>query len=283
MHALICIVLLSLNVDCEIAVVLRPGDKYIHLDMANSSAAYIFTQTREADQAAISYIREEWKRMPRILKAWDKANSTLERNCVIPRGLRREHLVAIRAYTHPSALFKAFNAATRQYGVSDDIYEQNFTFKSFHYLLSVALDKLKGKRFQTYRGSENAFWARKGKSVRFGQFASSSLDLMVAKRFMKNVRGENTLFEIKTKLGVNVSQYSTIKDEDEVIIPPTEVFNVKYKPCTQKHGNKKWVKIGLQAVGCQGIVVTVEKTRKGSLRVRRGRGKCPSYCKCSLG
>ncbi|XP_048381431.1 NAD(P)(+)--arginine ADP-ribosyltransferase 2-like [Stegostoma tigrinum] len=180
-------------------------------------------------------------------------------------------------------MWTEFNAATRKYGVSDEIYERNFAFKSFHYLFSVALDKLKGKKLQTYRGSEKTFWAREGKSVRFGQFASSSLDLMVAKRFMKNIQGENTLFEIKTKLGVSVSQYSYIKNEDEVIIPPTEVFNVKYKRCSEEPGNKKWVTFGLQAVGCQGIAVTVEKTNEGSLKVRRGRGKCPSYCKCSLG
>ncbi|RXN35642.1 erythroblast NAD(P)(+)--arginine ADP-ribosyltransferase-like protein [Labeo rohita] len=59
------------------------------------------------------------------------------------------------------------------------------------------------------------------KEVRFGQFASSSLDRKKTKRF-----GTKSCFEIHTCEGADVSKYSKLPREKEVLIPPYETFKV---------------------------------------------------------
>uniref|UniRef100_UPI00398E61DD NAD(P)(+)--arginine ADP-ribosyltransferase 2-like n=1 Tax=Pristiophorus japonicus TaxID=55135 RepID=UPI00398E61DD len=194
----------------------------------------------------------------------------------MPRGLRREHVVAIRAYTKSSLSYCEFNAATRQYGANDAIYQEKFHFKSFHYLLSVALDKFKKKRLTTYRGSQELFIPAKEHYFRFGQFASSSLQDIEAKEFMKKFN-ENTLFKIVTKLGVRISQFSHLPAEHEVLIPPIEVFKVKHKPDWVEKHDRKWRKINLTANGCQGVTVNVQ-TRNGPASVTRSVA-CPSLAR----
>ncbi|XP_067864862.1 ecto-ADP-ribosyltransferase 5-like [Heterodontus francisci] len=279
MQLLVSIVHLYLYLQNQGTLALKHDDKGIKLDMAYNSAAYIFTQSPAADQAAIDYIRKEWAGRVEFLKVWDNANRSLARNCIIPRGLRKEHLMAIHAYTQESRLYQEFNAATRKYGRSDAIYQKSFHFKSFHYLLSVALDKLKKERQMTFRGVQLLFNATARDKVRLGQFSSTSMDQQVAMGFMKENSMDNTLFQIKTKWGVSISQFSKIRSQKEILIPPIEVFMVKNKPKWEKKGNKSWVEIKLHAKGCQGITVTVE-TRNGVLEVKRGKGMCPKHCLC---
>ncbi|XP_041029887.1 GPI-linked NAD(P)(+)--arginine ADP-ribosyltransferase 1-like [Carcharodon carcharias] len=255
------------------------GAKDTELDMAMHSAAYIFTQTPAADQAAIDYIRKEWANRNDFLRVWGEANKALGPNVTIPKGLRREHLMAIHAYTQNSTLHSEFNSAVSQCGGSDTIYQSKFHFKSFHYLLSVALSKLKTKRRKTFRGANELFNAKKGVKVRLGIFASTSLNQGIAKRFLKSK--SNTLFEIETKLGVLISNFSELEYEEEVLIPPIEVFKVKRKPVEEKDGQRGWRNIKLVVAGCQGITVTVQ-TENGAFEVRRGKGKCPRHCKCLL-
>ncbi|KAG1966965.1 NAD(P)(+)--arginine ADP-ribosyltransferase 2-like [Pimephales promelas] len=62
---------------------------------------------------------------------------------------------------------------------------------------------------------------QEGTEVRFGSFASSSLDRKVAQGF-----GTKSCFEIKTCKGVNVIKYSKYPEQKEVLIPPNETFKV---------------------------------------------------------
>ncbi|XP_043539107.1 NAD(P)(+)--arginine ADP-ribosyltransferase 2-like [Chiloscyllium plagiosum] len=176
----------------------------------------------------------------------------------MPAGLRREHLMAINAYTQESSLYEEFNAATRKYGASDTIYQTNFHFKSFHYLFSVALAKFQQKQHITFRGVRILFNATKGEDVRLGQFSSTSLMRSIAISFMNSRSDANTLFEIRTKLGVLIWEFSDMEHEEEVVIPPTEVFEVENMPEWEKQGSKKWIKIILASRGSKGIRMTVD-------------------------
>ncbi|XP_031466340.1 NAD(P)(+)--arginine ADP-ribosyltransferase 2-like [Phasianus colchicus] len=139
--------------------------------------------------------------------------------------LRREQAIAVLAYTAASPLYQQLNAATRQGGRSHQNYCFYFHFKTLHFLLTQALRSLRGFKpycYHVYRGVGSIrFTAQRGTAVRFGQFTSASLRKEVALKF-----GQVTFFVIKTCYGVPIKQFSFYPSEDEVLIPPYEVFEV---------------------------------------------------------
>ncbi|NXC38444.1 NARE ribosyltransferase, partial [Penelope pileata] len=143
-----------------------------------------------------------------------------------PPVLRREQATAMLAYTMEGDLYHQFNTATRVGGSSRQHYLHSFPFKTLHFLLSQALRTLRESQpqscHQVYRGVRGTrFTAQQGKSVRFGQFTSSSLHKKVAESF-----GQDTFFSVETCYGVPIKDFSTFPGEDEVLIPPFEHFNV---------------------------------------------------------
>ncbi|XP_009555798.2 GPI-linked NAD(P)(+)--arginine ADP-ribosyltransferase 1, partial [Cuculus canorus] len=144
----------------------------------------------------------------------------------VPPVLRPEHAVALLAYTKHGPLFRAFNAAVREDGRSHRHYLDNFRFKAFHFLLSEALRVLRGTRssrcHRVYRGVHGIrFTAQRHQRVRFGQFTSASLREESALAF-----GHDTVFSVETCYGVPIKDFSFYPEEDEVLIPPFEVFEV---------------------------------------------------------
>ncbi|KAL0154213.1 hypothetical protein M9458_050477 [Cirrhinus mrigala] len=84
------------------------------------------------------------------------------------------------------------------------------------------LKKTQKKCYLTFHGTKAEFKKLDlNKEVHFGQFASSSLDLKIAQRF-----GTKSCFEIHTCEGADVSKYSKLPYEKEVLIPPYEKFKV---------------------------------------------------------
>ncbi|KAM5318263.1 GPI-linked NAD(P)(+)--arginine ADP-ribosyltransferase 1 isoform 3-T3 [Glossophaga mutica] len=107
-----------------------------------------------------------------------------------PPGFRDEHGVALLAYTANSPLFKEFNAALREVGRTRTHYLQHFSFKTFHFLLTEALQLLgKAQRSprcrQVFRGVQGLRFrpAGPGATVRLGGFASASLQNAAAQNF----------------------------------------------------------------------------------------------------
>ncbi|OXB53218.1 hypothetical protein ASZ78_014775 [Callipepla squamata] len=147
-----------------------------------------------------------------------------------PRQLRQDQAIALLAYTASSQLYDQFNADTRSGACSHQHYLNSYHFKALHFLLSTALTDLRRSDpntcYHVYRGVRNVrFTAKEGTTVRFGQFASSSLQRNITKRF-----GNDTFFEIRTCLGAPIKNFSSIPCEDEVLIPPFELFEVtKFK------------------------------------------------------
>lgn len=145
-----------------------------------------------------------------------------------PPGFRDEHGVALLAYTANSPLFKEFNAALREAGRTRAHYLQHFSFKTFHFLLTEALQLL-GKAQsasrcrQVFRGVQGLRFrpAGPGATIRLGGFASASLKNATAQNF-----GKETFFGIWTCLGVPIRGYSFFPEEEEVLIPPFETFQV---------------------------------------------------------
>nr|KAF6342506.1 ADP-ribosyltransferase 1 [Pipistrellus kuhlii] len=145
-----------------------------------------------------------------------------------PPGFRDEHGVALLAYTANTPLHKEFNAALREAGCNRDHYLQHFSYKTFHFLLTEALQLLsKAQRppqcRQVFRGVQGLRFqpTGPGATVRLGSFSSASLNKATAQGF-----GKDTFFGIWTCLGVPIWNYSFFPGEEEVLIPPFETFQV---------------------------------------------------------
>ncbi|XP_061570933.1 NAD(P)(+)--arginine ADP-ribosyltransferase 2-like [Cololabis saira] len=129
------------------------------------------------------------------------------------------HFKALCAYT--AGAYDNLNHAVREGKPS---YKTSFGFHALHFLLSDAIRLLKINQrgcYTTFRRSRLLFIGERGQTMRFGSFASSSLN--------KELRhfGQRTCFEIRTCFGAHLKSYSEFDaDEDEVLIPPYEMFNI---------------------------------------------------------
>ncbi|XP_071437982.1 NAD(P)(+)--arginine ADP-ribosyltransferase 1-like [Pithys albifrons albifrons] len=141
---------------------------------------------------------------------------------------RREQAIALMAYTMAHRdLYREFNRAVREGGRSQQDYLNNFHFKVMHFLLTEALGDLRKDKshpgcLHVYRGTRGIrFSAKPGQIIRFGQFASTSLNREVAKEF-----GTDTFFELNTCHGAKIREFSFTPQQEEVLIPPFETFRV---------------------------------------------------------
>nr|XP_048285530.1 T-cell ecto-ADP-ribosyltransferase 2-like [Myodes glareolus] len=156
-------------------------------------------------------LKLEWERAG---QKWEKIKTRMS----YPKGFHDFHGTALVAYT--GDIHKDFNGAVREFKKNPG----NFHYRAFHYYLTRALQLLSNQNcYSVYRGTKDRFhYSGKG-SVRFGQFASSSLEKEVA---LKNFSGAaGTLYTINTCLGVYIKAFSYFPREEEVLIPAYEVYH----------------------------------------------------------
>ncbi|XP_034615723.1 ecto-ADP-ribosyltransferase 5-like [Trachemys scripta elegans] len=185
----------------------------------------------EMDKEAAKLIQLEMSSFSPIWKnAAEKWNS-VKTKISLPRGFKDEYGIAIVAYTdrrpYNSKTFPTeFNAAVREAGTSRAHYMDNFHFKAFHYYLTRALQLLRGKcdvmyKMTVYRGDSKKYEYQKYCDIRFGYFASSSINRTQAETF-----GTATFLTIHTCFGVNIQDMSYNPKQKEVLIPVHEIFRV---------------------------------------------------------
>ncbi|XP_076969830.1 ecto-ADP-ribosyltransferase 5 isoform X3 [Tamandua tetradactyla] len=190
--------------------------------------------SEEMEEKAASLLKEEMAHHALLRESWEAAQGAWEhrrRGLTLPPGFQAQHGVAILVYTNSSnTLFWELNQAVRTGGGSRELYMRHFPFKALHFYLTRALQLLQGSRGCSRKPGEVVFRGvgslrfepkRLGDSVRLGQFASSSLDEAVARRF-----GNATLFSLRTCFGAPIQALSVFPEEREVLIPPHEVFLV---------------------------------------------------------
>ncbi|NXC92418.1 NARE ribosyltransferase, partial [Cercotrichas coryphoeus] len=163
-----------------------------------------------------SLFAEVW---PEAVEEWQRLGSR-----VYPLS-NSAQAIALMAYTMDD-LYEEFNYQVRVAGRSPQEYRDNFHFKTLHFLLADALATLRVKQGQkcrcVFRGVKKyKFKANVGDIVRFGQFASTSLCEGKAKKF-----GTTTMFVVRTCYGAYIEEFSYFDDEEEVLIPPFEKFEV---------------------------------------------------------
>ncbi|XP_065279482.1 ecto-ADP-ribosyltransferase 5-like [Emys orbicularis] len=164
---------------------------------------------------------------------WNRVKTTITR----PSNFEDEYGIALVAYTDPTKYTKynkifstIFNDAVSGTNRSRAAYMASFQFKAFHYYLTRALQLLWketgekcGVMYKTtvYRGVNTTSKYTGQASIRFGYFASSSINRKVAESF-----GKATFFTIHTCFGVKIQDMSYNRSQEEVLIPPYEIFNV---------------------------------------------------------
>ncbi|KAF1498890.1 Erythroblast NAD(P)(+)--arginine ADP-ribosyltransferase, partial [Eudyptula minor novaehollandiae] len=204
--------------------------KEVALDMAPTSFDDQYRGcSRMMEEELVELNRTEFANNGVYAKAWTlAATEWRNRQGRVPRlrVLRPEQEVALLAYTLPDSLYEPFNAAAREAGRSRREYLGAFHFKALHFLLTRALHALQDTQprrcHHVYRGIQGIrFTARHGQSVRFGHFTSASLQKEVAQRF-----GQDTFFLVETCYGVPIWDFSFFPKEEEVLIPPFEIFEV---------------------------------------------------------
>ncbi|XP_030055682.1 GPI-linked NAD(P)(+)--arginine ADP-ribosyltransferase 1 [Microcaecilia unicolor] len=208
--------------------IFSPRDSTLDIALTSFDDQYVgCTDVMEAELAWLN--QTEYTTNRDYAEAWEAARSNWEgrkKNVPLPRGFKDEHAIAILAYTTNGPLHKVFNEAVREAGRSRGYYLKNFKFKTLHFLLTKALQILDKettpKCHRVYRGIRGIrFKSEEKKAIRFGQFASSSLSNANAQQF-----GNDTLFNIETCYGVNIKNFSFFPLEQEVLIPPFEMFKV---------------------------------------------------------
>ncbi|XP_019380598.1 PREDICTED: ecto-ADP-ribosyltransferase 5-like isoform X2 [Gavialis gangeticus] len=189
--------------------------------------------TEEMEEIAPALMEREMK-ISKILKTtWEKTESKWKKvkrkktvYATLPSDFKEEHGRAIIAYTD-NEFHKEFNEAVRTSGASPVAYNTSFHFKAFHYYLTRALQLLREEcevmySMPVYRGIRDVIFQSSGSGpIRFGHFASSSLEKDIAEAF-----GGDSFFTIHTCFGVNIVRFSHYKEEEEVLIPTHEIFSV---------------------------------------------------------
>lgn len=166
----------------------------------------------------------------KYLATWNAAKGHLAKLGPSLGNFNHFYGTVIMAYTIGDSLYRDFNTAVRGGGKSKYAYK-HFAFKDFYYFFNRALQAKKTVPacYEVFRGIKGIRFTVPGKVVRFGQFASSSKIKKIAQGF-----GEDTFFSIKTCLGVSISPISLRPYQQEVIIPPYEMFTVISRKKTAK-------------------------------------------------
>ncbi|XP_054696660.1 erythroblast NAD(P)(+)--arginine ADP-ribosyltransferase-like isoform X2 [Grus americana] len=203
--------------------------KKVALDMAPSSFDDQYQGcSRMMEEELEELNRTEFTNNRVYKEAWSQATAEWRRRWGrVPQrqAVRPDQQVALLAYTLQGPLHREFNAAVRVAGHSREEYLNTFHFKVLHFLLSEALRILRDTRPQkchnVYRGVDIRFTARQRQSIRFGQFTSTSLRNDSTQHF-----GQDTFFSVETCYGVLIRNFSFFPMEEEVLIPPFEIFEV---------------------------------------------------------
>ncbi|KAM4908007.1 NAD(P)(+)--arginine ADP-ribosyltransferase 2-like [Sylvia borin] len=201
--------------------------KVVPLDMAKNSFDDQYRGCGPAMTAALPALsRTEFQKNPLFARVWTKAKAEWRK-----RGSRvfplasPDQAIAVMAYSRKD-IYQQFNAAVRVAGHSPQEYRNNFHFKTFHFLLTQALVTLRHSQNaqcrRVFRGVRDTYFkVRRGQRVRFGQFTSTSLRTEIAQKF-----GTDTIFQVHTCHGVDIRGFSMYPQEEEVLIPPYETFEV---------------------------------------------------------
>ncbi|KAL9868243.1 erythroblast NAD(P)(+)--arginine ADP-ribosyltransferase-like isoform 1-T2 [Geothlypis trichas] len=200
------------------------GIEEVTLDMAQDSFDDQYRGCGPVMKAALpAFNCCEFQQNKEFAEVWVKAAAKWQRRGPPKSPLSPDQATAIMAFTMTDP--RTFNDALRVVGRSRQEYRDNFHFKTLHFLLTDALatlrDAQKGQCRETFqRACDTRYKAQRGDTVRFGQFMKTFPSKPIDK-----CPGE-TMLEVHTCHGVEITPFSEHLDPKIVLIPPFETFKV---------------------------------------------------------
>ncbi|KAJ0055707.1 hypothetical protein NL108_009955 [Boleophthalmus pectinirostris] len=202
-----------------------PSPRTFNLSMMNQCIDDMFDNCKEKmeEQVQKVYFPREIKN-EEFKAAWEKSETCSIRKL---QNLQRmysqltiNHTRALCVYTEEEPnIYRPLNAALRNGAANYST--SNFQYHALYFWITTALQILKPDQsiVQTYRKTGDVYNGQVNQTIRFGHFASSSLNSSL------DDFGSETCFHIKTRLGANIDKYSEFAEE-EVLIPPYEKFKI---------------------------------------------------------
>lgn len=169
-------------------------------------------------------LEDELQQSKGFERAW---NENIQCSKMIQGGIK-EHTAALEAYVNGDMFIQTFNDAVETKGVNVSIYKNDFSFKSFHFLLMDAMRLLNPKKTcQTvfFLPQVNQMYeAERGSRVRLGRFAK------VYPSYDALLDAEDTFeqaFNITSCFLVDLKKNICNQHEDMMLLSPAEVFTVE--------------------------------------------------------
>uniref|UniRef100_A0A8C3SI70 NAD(P)(+)--arginine ADP-ribosyltransferase n=1 Tax=Chelydra serpentina TaxID=8475 RepID=A0A8C3SI70_CHESE len=202
------------------------------LTLASSSVDDLYRGCESAMRHHLpSLMQKELAKTKTFSLAWAKAKKEWMRKTntySFPNTMKAFCSVAVLAYTLENPpLYKDFNTATRT-GWTGHLAYASYPFKALHFLLTQAPREIWGIKpscATVYRGTHMKFSINK--LFRFGQFTSTSKSSKAAAKF-----GRKTFFVLVSCTGYVLRGLSQFPGEQEVLVPPSEMFQVTKKKHT---------------------------------------------------
>nr|XP_019939576.1 PREDICTED: ecto-ADP-ribosyltransferase 5-like [Paralichthys olivaceus] len=226
LHLLLCWMLLVASKTITI-ITLQDAILSIPLNMSPDSVDDMYSGCRSRMERIVNtkYFEKENKGI--FADVWEKANecATVKFRAKNNKygALTKNHIQAICVFTsNYEKFYMTFNDAVR---TNRAIYGTSFPFHFLHFWLTTAVQIL-GERTgckTTYRRTTAVFTGEVKQKIRFGSFSSTS-----ASPNLKGF-GNKTCFQIRTCYGAPLKNYSIFSFEEEVLIPPYEIFQITKK------------------------------------------------------
>lgn len=167
-------------------------------------------------------LNEELKLNADFSKVWSFPEACFKQN---PKT-SKDHLAALIALnSEDERSIISFNKAVQTLGEDAKMYEDQFHFKSLHFLLMDSMRELQPKDCKTvYALPEDRYVASKGSKMRLGRFLKAYFSFSYLKKLTD--LNDNLILNITScffaKMGVDICS-----KEDAVLLAPTEVFTVE--------------------------------------------------------
>lgn len=166
-------------------------------------------------------LEKELKHSKEFKRAWENGRTSLK-----PIPVKsEEHLMALRAYCNDEDFAATFNKGVKTLGADAKKYEDQFHFKSFHFLLTDSMRQLKSEDCKTvYALARNKIIAKNESIVRFGRFLKASSTFSFLKK-LTDLDG-HYIFNITSCFFAHMGP-DICNEEDNVLLSPAEKFTVE--------------------------------------------------------
>ncbi|XP_063739981.1 erythroblast NAD(P)(+)--arginine ADP-ribosyltransferase isoform X2 [Eleginops maclovinus] len=168
-------------------------------------------------------LKQELNSSKEFQEAWTRNTACSK---LIPGGTK-EHMAALLAYyvEENQDFSKTFDNAVQTTGGNVSTYENQFHYKSLHFLLMDSMWLLEQKECKTVYVVQEDYTAKEGSKVRFGKFTK----VWSSYRSMQNMVDFDGqfVFNITSCYFINPGANICTADQDMVLLSPTEEFTVE--------------------------------------------------------